>query len=190
MAESLFAERGIDGVSLRQIGAAIGSANTSVVAYHFGSKEALVEAIFHYRLPGIESRRRELLAEARWEGCDTTVSHLLRALWLPLFEQVNSEGRHSYAGFMAAFMHSGMGDVRLAVNRDYPTATELGACIERAMPAATRARFDSRVLMITVMITSALKIIDEARGPVDASAMFDDTLEMATAALLAPARER
>ena len=42
-AESLFGQAGVDGVSTRQIGAAIGSANTNVVAYHFGAKDALIE---------------------------------------------------------------------------------------------------------------------------------------------------
>jgi AcrR family transcriptional regulator len=45
-AERLFAERGLDGVSLREIGAAVGNANNSAVQYHFGSKDQLVRAIF------------------------------------------------------------------------------------------------------------------------------------------------
>ena len=48
--ERLIADHGVDGVSMRQIGAAIGSGNNSAVLYHFGSKEKLVEAIFEYRL--------------------------------------------------------------------------------------------------------------------------------------------
>jgi AcrR family transcriptional regulator len=45
-AEGLFAERGIEGVSLRQIGAAAGNGNNSAVQYHFGTKERLVQAVF------------------------------------------------------------------------------------------------------------------------------------------------
>ena len=37
-AEGLFAERGIEGVSLRQIGTAAGNGNNSAVQYHFGTK--------------------------------------------------------------------------------------------------------------------------------------------------------
>ena len=40
-AERLFAEQGLDGVSLRQLAAAAGNANKSAVRYHFGSKEAI-----------------------------------------------------------------------------------------------------------------------------------------------------
>jgi AcrR family transcriptional regulator len=185
-AEALFAEHGINGVSLRQIAAEIGSANTSVVAYHFGSKEALVEAIFHHRLPGIEARRRELLEEALAASRGNDAFFLLRALWLPLFEQVSRDGKHSYAGFMAVLMHSGMGSIRLDVSADYPTASELGDCLEACMPVAQRKYFDARVLMTTVMVVGALKIIDQGGSAMDADTLFEDTLRMAAAALLAP----
>ncbi len=188
-AETLFAENGIDGVSLRQIGSAIGSSNTSVVAYHFGSKEALLEAIFHYRLPAIEMRRAELLAAARQAGMAGEVFRLLQALWLPLFEQVNSEGARSYAGFLSALMHSSMGSVRLALNIDYPTSLELGDCLKAALPENLHPQFDARLLMTTVMITGALKFIDRGEVAADAQALFTDTLRMAAAALLAPTGE-
>src|SRR5436305_9294854 len=62
-AERLIAEHGVDGVSMRQIGAAVGSGNNSAVLYHFGSKEKLVQAIFEYRLPRLRERRALLIAE-------------------------------------------------------------------------------------------------------------------------------
>src|SRR6478735_11159229 len=77
--ERLIADHGVDGVSMRQIGAAIGSGNNSAVLYHFGSKENLVEAIFEYRLPRLRERRAELIAERRpldlrgWLECQVVV---------------------------------------------------------------------------------------------------------------------
>jgi AcrR family transcriptional regulator len=47
--ERLIATYGLDAVSLRQVAAEAGAANTSAVQYHFGSKEGLVEAIMAYR---------------------------------------------------------------------------------------------------------------------------------------------
>ena len=67
-AESLFADSGVEGVSTRQIGAAIGSSNTNVVAYHFGGKEALIREVYRHRLPQIDRRRGELLKEAERAG--------------------------------------------------------------------------------------------------------------------------
>jgi AcrR family transcriptional regulator len=62
-AERMIADHGIDGVSMRQIGTAVGSGNNSAVLYHFGSKDNLVTAIFEYRLPRLRERRAMLIAE-------------------------------------------------------------------------------------------------------------------------------
>lgn len=190
-AETLFAENSLDSVSLRQIGAAIGSANKSVVAYHFGSKEALVEAIFHYRLPGIDARRMELLQEAKQNGREGDMYHLLKAVWLPLYEQVNQQGAHSFSGFLAAMMHSDMGDIRIALDTNYPVTTQLGKAVRQAMPKLLRTHFDSRMRIVTLMVTGTLKMIDHAdsnRHARHGLSLFEDTLEMASAALFAPTR--
>ena len=44
-AERLFAERGIDNVSLREINRAAGQKNVAALHYHFGTRESLLEAM-------------------------------------------------------------------------------------------------------------------------------------------------
>ena len=44
-AEQMFAERGLDGVSLREITRAVGARNTSATQYHFGDRKGLLRAI-------------------------------------------------------------------------------------------------------------------------------------------------
>jgi AcrR family transcriptional regulator len=44
-AEQLFAQQGVDRVSLREIAIAAGQRNVSAATYHFGSKRELIEAI-------------------------------------------------------------------------------------------------------------------------------------------------
>ena len=44
-AERLFAEKGIDNVSLREINRAAGQKNVAALHYHFGTRESLLEAI-------------------------------------------------------------------------------------------------------------------------------------------------
>jgi len=82
-AERLFSHRGLEGVSLREIGAAVGNGNHSVVQYHFGSKEQLVRAIFEYRLPQLNERRRILTAHRRPENLRSAVECYV----LPILEQ-------------------------------------------------------------------------------------------------------
>lgn len=59
-AETLFAERGIGAVSLRAVMQAA-DANVASVHYHFGSKEALLEAVVRSRIDEVTSGRDALL---------------------------------------------------------------------------------------------------------------------------------
>ncbi len=96
-AERLFAERGYEGVSLREIGAAAGSGNNSAVQYHFGSKEQLVVAIFENRLAYIDDRRSILIAQLEPRDVRSWVECYI----LPLLEQGEIDGSH-YMSFIAA----------------------------------------------------------------------------------------
>jgi AcrR family transcriptional regulator len=69
-AARLFAERGIDAVSLAEIVRASGQRNTSAVQYHFGGRDDLLLAILELYVPVIRARRLELLAVAEVEGAD------------------------------------------------------------------------------------------------------------------------
>lgn len=80
--ERLFALHGIDGVSLRQIGAAAGMANNTVVQYHFGSKDRLVEAILLNRVQLLANRRALLEEQASADDLRAVVEAQL----LPLVE--------------------------------------------------------------------------------------------------------
>jgi len=59
-AERLFAAKGVNAVSLRQIRIAAGQRNESTLHYHFGSREGLLRAILNQHVPGINARRDEL----------------------------------------------------------------------------------------------------------------------------------
>src|ERR1043165_494076 len=48
-AERLFAERGFEGTSVRDIAQEAG-VNVAMISYYFGSKEKLLHAVFHYRI--------------------------------------------------------------------------------------------------------------------------------------------
>lgn len=58
-ARRLFAQRGIDGVTVRDIVAASGQRNAASVFYYFGSKEALVQELIADGAKRIDDRRNE-----------------------------------------------------------------------------------------------------------------------------------
>jgi AcrR family transcriptional regulator len=60
-AEKLFARRGVDAVSLREISVAAGQHNNSAVTYHFGSREGLIDAVLERHSRPILARYDEVL---------------------------------------------------------------------------------------------------------------------------------
>jgi AcrR family transcriptional regulator len=69
-AETLFAERGIDGVSLREINAAAGQKNSTALQYHFRNRFGLLVAVLRKHHVDVEARRNELLDLYEASGVD------------------------------------------------------------------------------------------------------------------------
>lgn len=68
-AEQLFANDGFHNASLRAI-TSEANANVAAVNYHFGSKDALLEAVFERRLVPLNRLRRERLEAIRQDAAD------------------------------------------------------------------------------------------------------------------------
>lgn len=60
VAERLFAEKGLDGASMRDITDAAG-VNLAAVNYHFGSKDGLISAVFHRHFGPLNEERLAML---------------------------------------------------------------------------------------------------------------------------------
>jgi AcrR family transcriptional regulator len=69
-AARLFAERGIDSVSLAEIVRESGQRNASAVQYHFGGRDDLLLAILERYVPVLRARRLELLGIAESSASD------------------------------------------------------------------------------------------------------------------------
>jgi AcrR family transcriptional regulator len=98
-AERLFAVRGVEGVTLREIQVEAGQSNSSVITYHFGSKTGLVRDLIAFRYRTIDARRAVLLEEARADGVSEDP---LAAVWLvvrPLIESI--EAGEMFVPFLA-----------------------------------------------------------------------------------------
>lgn len=93
-AERLFAERGFNGVSTRMITEEAG-ANSAAMHYHFGSKAALIRAVFERRLGPINKHRERLMAEAL-NGTPPDPARVLAAFIGPTLALGESEGERHF----------------------------------------------------------------------------------------------
>ena len=90
-AEALFAERGFEVVSLREITGAAG-VNVAAVNYHFGSKDKLIDAVVIRHLsPVNEERLRQLdKLEERFSEAPIPVEEILKAFLSPVLDHIAS----------------------------------------------------------------------------------------------------
>ncbi len=77
-AERLFAERGIEPVSMREISRQSGARNAIATQYHFGDRAGVLAAIAAKHEPGVESARQALLDQ--YEGSGSTSPEAVRIL--------------------------------------------------------------------------------------------------------------
>jgi AcrR family transcriptional regulator len=92
VAERLFADKGVDAVSLRQI-MTLAGVNISLINYHFGTKEEVLRALFARRVEPLNRKRLALLQEAETANNPPRLEDLLRAFFLPRLKVSLSAGK-------------------------------------------------------------------------------------------------
>ncbi len=105
-AERLFAEEGLDALSTRRISSEAGQRNNSALQYHFGSKDALLEALLEFRQGPINRRRMALLEALRAQGREKELLALVEAMVLPFLELLAGDVQDSYYLSVVSQLHS------------------------------------------------------------------------------------
>jgi AcrR family transcriptional regulator len=120
-AERLFAERSFASVSLREITAEAG-VNLAAVNYHFGSKDALLLAVFRRRAVDLNRERLNLLreAEARAGGGPAPLHDILHALVCPpiRWTQRPGSGPSVFIQFMGRVRTDGTPEMRNLMDKE------------------------------------------------------------------------
>jgi len=125
-AARLFADRGIEAVSLREINREAGQRNATALQYHFSGREGLLEAVLakHHRV--VEERRHAMLDGIERIGGAPRLRPLAEALVGPVAELLaDRDGGRDYLRIMAelvnrpepSFAASTLDDRRSSTNR-------------------------------------------------------------------------
>jgi len=138
-AEILFASEGYHCTSLRTL-TRIAEVNLAAVNYHFGSKEALVEALMDRRLQPLTRRREERLAleleTARKEDRHPDAGQVLRAFIEPTLDFSKSDpGPRHFVAFISRILIEPDDDLRsLFLQRVRPHVGRFYNALRLALP--------------------------------------------------------
>lgn len=184
VAELLFAERGVQGTTTREITEAAEQRNVSAVSYHFGSRENLLLEILARR-GGPVDRERGALRSAL--GPSPGAEELMRCLVVPYTNLLHSPGGRAYLRVVAQLRG------RFAawrVDSDEATTENLSLVLdelERRAPGSSEVRELRIVGMITLMTgltAERAQLLDRGGRPRLTSAEFTQALvEMCTAVI-------
>jgi AcrR family transcriptional regulator len=135
-AEELFMQHGFEGTSMRLL-TAKASVNLAAVNYHFGSKHALVEAVFRRRLDPMNQERLAGLEALEAQGRSPGAEEIIRAFLSPtlrLVEDAKGGGRN-FTRLLGRTYTEPAKPVRQLIGQIYaPVMDRFKSALARALP--------------------------------------------------------
>jgi AcrR family transcriptional regulator len=166
-AEELFMQHGFEGTSMRQLTARAG-VNLAAVNYHFGSKDALIEAVFKRRLDPMNAERVAALDALEKDGPALASVDIIRAFVVPslrLIEDAKGGGRN-FIRLLGRTYTEPAKAVRALIGQMYaPTMERYKRALERALPQMPpdelvwRMHFMFGTLAYTLAATDTVQLI-------------------------------
>ncbi len=166
-AEELFMHHGFGGTSMRLLTAKAG-VNLAAVNYHFGSKDALIEAVFRRRLDPMNTARIAALDALEAGGRALAPEAIIRAFigeTLRMVEDGRSGGRNFIRLLGRSYTEPSKA-IRVLIGQLYEPAMErYKAAFERALPQMPREELVWRMhfmfgtLSYTLAATDAVQLI-------------------------------
>lgn len=153
-AEALFAQRGFEGASLRQLTAAAG-VNLAAVNYHFGSKDHLVEQVFKRRLDQLNGRRLAALKQITGQP-ETTLEDVLAAFIRPALD-LSDDGGSLFMRVLARAFAEHDDTLRKFLSENYGhVMRQFTAEFARMLPGLSKEELYWRIDLVTGALTHAM----------------------------------
>ncbi len=190
-AERLFAEHGIDAVSLRQINTEAGQRNLSATHYHFGSKEALIGIIYDFRMERVNRRRMAFLSRLEVEKRLDDIHALVEAVVTPIVEEVTGDdsGAH-YIRFLAQVIgHPQLRLDQLWTSRHADGLSRIVHQLRSALPQLPAAVYSLRIGLMWEQIIHALAdqdLLRENAGQTSHALFISNLIDVVASGLMAP----
>ncbi|MGD9504733.1 MAG: TetR/AcrR family transcriptional regulator [Syntrophobacteraceae bacterium] len=151
-AERLFAERGLEGTSLRDITEAA-KTNSASIHYHFGSKDALISAVFLHRLAPLSEAQLAMLDAAEAEAGDQPprLEAVMEALVHPIVAQGASgeEGMDAFMRLMGRCINEPPPQFEKHIRPNFePVKARFDAAVSRCEPELTDADIVLRMIFV------------------------------------------
>jgi TetR/AcrR family transcriptional regulator, regulator of cefoperazone and chloramphenicol sensitivity len=162
-AERLFGRHGIEGVSLREVGAAAGQRNNSAVQYHFGDKQGLVDALIADRIHKVEVVRQGLV-DKRGDLSACSTEELLRMMWAPLLDLDADRDGHWFIQFQLSYQiqNAGSGHPIASDPAQYPASNKILGALQAHCAHLSAAQFQYRLGLVAMMFWAAVAGHDNA----------------------------
>ena len=154
-AEVLFAQRGFEAASLRQLTAAAG-VNLAAVNYHFGSKDKLVEQVFKRRLDTLNARRMAALAQIAGAP-GTTLEDVLDAYIRPALDLSHDDSGALFMRVLARAFAEHDDVLRQFLSENYGhVMRQFTAEFARLLPQLDKPELYWRIDLVTGALTHAM----------------------------------
>jgi AcrR family transcriptional regulator len=194
VAERLFAEKGIDNVSIREIVRTSGQSNLSAAHYHFGTREALIGALIERRIRVINTLRHKRLDQLEATGQDKNIYAVVMAMMGVLGEAVKTmPWGPDYVRLTAQALFNSQLHIREMIDPQAMDAhTRWSDMLRPLLPAVPLRVFNDRVLILDSESVYSIARWIQAHGAVTPSTsrsystMIANTLDFLAAGMAAP----
>jgi AcrR family transcriptional regulator len=196
-AEKLFAEKGVESVSIRDIVSSAGQKNESALQYHFKNFKGLIRAIKDERSQETQTKRSQLIDTLLASTSEPTLRQLCTLMIQPAFDLARSNP--DFRRYIKAFGH----ELALAESSALAQSVSegggggdsgraLGNMLQRALPhlnkAAYRRRMEAAVRMCAASMYYQARQKNAFRGRT-ADLFFNDLVDALEGLLNAPESE-
>lgn len=182
-AETLFADKGFNGTSLREI-TSLAEVNLAAVNYHFGSKKELIKAVMSRYLDELAPKLEQVFVEICQNKSQPSLSEVFSAVIEPLvsLNEFRNNGTTIFLQLLGRGYTDSQGFLRWFISTQYPNMISVFVeAVKKAYPELTaedifwRLHFTMGTIVFTMSSSDAL--IDIAQNDFDQALNIEEVIK-------------